>query len=109
MTYIPDPNLRNLHLALQFGPDGAPELRVQSRVIPGDSPIPVVVENIQPIPVTIGSNVITITGNVNVGTTVEVSNIDNTDADKIVVVVKLAYAGSANGSLLASINFTEDL
>jgi hypothetical protein len=37
------------------------------------------------------------------------SNIDNTDADKIVIVVKLAYAGSANGSLLASINFTEDL
>ena len=37
------------------------------------------------------------------------SNIDYTDSDKIVLAVKLAYAGSANGSLIATMNYTEDL
>ena len=37
------------------------------------------------------------------------SNIEYSDADKIIVVAKLSQAGSADGALLCSINFTEDL
>jgi hypothetical protein len=37
------------------------------------------------------------------------SSIDYTDSDLLVLVVKLAYGGSANGSLISTINFTEDL
>ena len=37
------------------------------------------------------------------------SSIDNTTADKVVLVVKLLNAGSADGSIIGAINFTEDL
>jgi hypothetical protein len=37
------------------------------------------------------------------------SNIDNTDSDKIVVVAKLLNKGTANSSLVATMNFIEAL
>jgi len=37
------------------------------------------------------------------------SNLDYTDADKIVLVVKLIQGGSADGKMVAAINFIENL
>jgi hypothetical protein len=59
---------------MQYGPDGQPELRVSARVSPGDAPLQVLVENDQPIPVTLGSETITIIGNITVPTTVNVAS-----------------------------------
>jgi hypothetical protein len=74
-----DLNLRNLYWSLQNNPDGLQEMRVVARTS-ADAPINVIVDNPSPIPVTLGSNSITITGNVNVGTTVKV---DSTPEDPV--------------------------
>lgn len=62
-TNNPDNKLRNLHHALQLNPDQNPEMRVGARVI-----------NTDPIPVTLGSETITIQGDVIVSSSVSVNN-----------------------------------
>jgi hypothetical protein len=62
-TNLPDNKLRNLHHALQLNDEAQPELRVGARIT-----------NPDPIPVTLGSETITIEGDVIVSSSVEVNN-----------------------------------
>lgn len=62
-TNNPDNKLRNLHHALQLNPDQNPEMRVGARVV-----------NTDPIPVTLGSETITIQGDVIVSSSVSINN-----------------------------------
>jgi hypothetical protein len=68
-TNNPDNKLRNLHHALQLNDEAQPELRVGARIT-----------NPDPIPVTLGSETITIEGDVIVSSSVEVNN---TEADAV--------------------------
>lgn len=65
MTYTDNPNLklRNLHQTLQLDDVGNPEMRVGARIT-----------NAEPIPVTLGSETITIVGDVIVSSSVEINN-----------------------------------
>jgi hypothetical protein len=72
-SYDHDPNLRNLYWTLQYDPDGRPEMRVVARTA-SDAPMNVIVGNNDPIPVTLGSETITIIGNITVPTTVNVAS-----------------------------------
>lgn len=62
-TNKPDNKLRNLHHALQLNPDQNPEMRVGARIINSD-----------PIAVTLGSETITIQGDVIVSSSVSINN-----------------------------------
>ncbi len=62
-TNNPDNKLRNLHHALQLNPEDQPEMRVGARIINSD-----------PIPVTLGSETITIEGDVIVSSSVSINN-----------------------------------
>lgn len=62
-TNLPDNKLRNLHQALQLDPDQNPEMRVGARIT-----------NTDPIPVTLGSETITIQGDVIVSSSVSINN-----------------------------------
>jgi len=62
-TNNPDNKLRNLHHALQLNPDSNPEMRVGARIT-----------NTEPIPVTLGSETITIEGDVIVSSSVSINN-----------------------------------
>ena len=48
-----DPNLRNLYWALQYSPEGYAEMRVITRNDTSSSPLHVLVDNTQQIPVTL--------------------------------------------------------
>jgi hypothetical protein len=111
MTYNHDHNLRNLYWTLQYDPDGRPEIRVVARA-PADSPLHVLVDNSDPIPVTLGSNSITITGNVNVGTTITVVNtvedpvithITEVGTSGILTVPWLPVGGNVNAAVTGSV------
>lgn len=64
---------RNLHNALQFDPEGKAELRVATRPA-SDTPANVFIDNTDPIAVTLGSETITIIGNIAIPTTVNVAS-----------------------------------
>jgi hypothetical protein len=65
-----DSKLRNLHLAMQYDDEGYPELRVGARIVSPD-----------PLPVTLGSESITITGDVNVSSSVGINNTEEDAAN----------------------------
>ena len=69
--YQPTNQPRNLHETLQYDDTGKAEIRVSSG---NGAPYHVMVENTDPIPVTLGSETITIVGNITVPTTVNVSS-----------------------------------
>jgi hypothetical protein len=69
--YQPTNQPRNLHETLQYDDTGKAEIRVSSG---NGAPYHVMVENTDPIPVTLGSETITIIGNIAVPTTVNVSS-----------------------------------
>lgn len=69
--FKPSNNPRNLHDAMQYNNQGKAEIRVS----PGDdTPYHVIVDNTDPIPVTLGSETITIIGNITIPTTVNVAS-----------------------------------
>ena len=59
----PDSKIRNMHLALQYDPEELVEMRVAARIVSPD-----------PLPVTLGSETITITGDVIVSSSVSINN-----------------------------------
>jgi len=59
----PDSKIRNMHLALQYDPEEHVEMRVAARIVSPD-----------PLPVTLGSETITITGDVIVSSSVSINN-----------------------------------
>jgi hypothetical protein len=69
-TGTPDSRIRNMHLALQRDEDDRVEMRVAARITSPD-----------PLPVTLGSETITITGDVNVGTSVGINNTEENAAN----------------------------
>jgi hypothetical protein len=71
--FQPDNQPRNLHNALQYNSEGKVEMRVESRQDPAES-YNVHVDNQDPIPVTLGSETITIIGNITIPTTVNVAS-----------------------------------
>jgi hypothetical protein len=71
-TTIPDNKLRNLHHALQLNQEQQPELRVGARITNSD-----------PIPVTIGSESVTLTGDVIVPLSVKVENVPDTQLNVV--------------------------
>ena len=71
--FHPSNSPRNLHNALQFDPEGNAELRVATRPS-SDTPANVFIDNTDPIAVTLGSETITIIGNITVPTTVNVAS-----------------------------------
>ena len=71
-----DSKLRNLHLAMQYDDEGYPELRVAARITSPD-----------PLPVTLGSESITITGDVNVSSSVGINNTEEDAANMHIAAV----------------------
>lgn len=66
-TNLPDNKLRNLHHALQLNDQAQPELRVGARIT-----------NEDPIPVALGTETVTITGDVVLPAVIKVENADDT-------------------------------
>lgn len=111
-SYDHDPNLRNLYWTLQYDPSGRPEMRVVARTA-SDSPMNVIVGNTDPIPVTLGSETITIIGNITVPTTVNVSSssddpvhthVSEVGSSGILNVPWMPVGGNVNAAIIGNVS-----